>query len=170
MTSRRAAVVLVALLWAGLAFRVITVWDRLPARMASHFAASGRPDGWMSRSGFWTFTALVEGGVILVLLLIPIALRRVPDSLINLPNRDHWLAEGRRDQAITRLAVWMSWFAVAMSGLLVAVNELVIRANLARAPLAERWFWVALVSFLGFVAAWVVGLYRAFRLPPRPPS
>lgn len=40
------------LMWVALpitAFRYWSVWDRLPARMASHFDAAGQANGWMTR-------------------------------------------------------------------------------------------------------------------------
>lgn len=156
----------IALLWAALGVRVALVWDRLPALMTSHFGPGGRPNGWMSRSGFWLFTFLVEGGAVAFTLLSTSLLRRFPSNLINLPNRAYWLAPERRAATMQRLGGWMAWFSVFLSAFLVAVNELAIRANLAHGPLDERVFLVALGVFLGFGALWTVGLYRAFRLPP----
>jgi hypothetical protein len=43
---------LIALLWlapVAIAFRYWQVWDRLPVRMAAHFDAAGRANGWMTR-------------------------------------------------------------------------------------------------------------------------
>jgi uncharacterized protein DUF1648 len=39
-----------------LALRTYQVWDRLPARMATHFDASGHANGWMSRESSLTFS------------------------------------------------------------------------------------------------------------------
>lgn len=49
--SRAGFYALVAMMWLALpftAYRYWTVWDRLPSRMATHFAADGRPNGWMT--------------------------------------------------------------------------------------------------------------------------
>ncbi len=60
---------LVGLLWLApvvMALRYRSVWDQLPARIASHFDAAGRANGWMPREasfyftiGFLSFLALV---------------------------------------------------------------------------------------------------------------
>ena len=60
---------LAALLWiapVALAYRCSQVWDRLPIRIASHFDAAGRANGWMSRDaalyfdlGFIVFLAAI---------------------------------------------------------------------------------------------------------------
>ncbi len=45
-------------LWLGLpliAFRYWMVWDRLPARMATHFNAANQTNGWMTREGSMYF-------------------------------------------------------------------------------------------------------------------
>jgi Protein of unknown function (DUF1648) len=49
----------VVLLWLALpliALRYWLVWDRLPARMATHFNAANQPNGWMSREASLMFT------------------------------------------------------------------------------------------------------------------
>jgi hypothetical protein len=60
---------LATLLWfapLALAYRYWQAWDRLPIRMASHFDAAGRANGWMSRDaafyfdlGFMVFLATI---------------------------------------------------------------------------------------------------------------
>jgi hypothetical protein len=50
---------LIAVMWLALpamALRYWQVWDRLPARMATHFDAAGRANGWMSRETSLAFT------------------------------------------------------------------------------------------------------------------
>jgi hypothetical protein len=54
---------LIALPWASiplLAAHLFFIWDRLPARMASHFDLHGRPNGWQSPGTFalWAFISL----------------------------------------------------------------------------------------------------------------
>ncbi len=58
MTRRLWNPVMVAM-WLALpamAWRYWQVWDRLPARMATHFDAAGRANGWMSREASLMFT------------------------------------------------------------------------------------------------------------------
>jgi hypothetical protein len=74
---------LTAMLWLALpltALQYWSVWDQLPARMATHFGASGQPNGWMKRE-----TSLIFAMVVTVLVLVALtwALTRVrkPDVL-----------------------------------------------------------------------------------------
>jgi hypothetical protein len=74
--TRSAYRTLTMLLWLAplaMALRYWQVWDRLPVRMASHFDAAGRANGWMSRDaalyfdvGFLAFLA----GILSVVLYI----------------------------------------------------------------------------------------------------
>ena len=65
---------LIAAMWLALplfALRTWQVWDRLPARMATHFNAAGQANGWMSREanlefslGFLAFMLAIFSGVL----------------------------------------------------------------------------------------------------------
>jgi hypothetical protein len=53
---------LIALMWIALpviALRYWQVWDRLPARMVTHFGVGGRPNGWMSPQQSLTFSVVL---------------------------------------------------------------------------------------------------------------
>jgi hypothetical protein len=66
--SRGAFKALAALIWLAVPLNVAIyaiAWNRLPARLATHFNFSNQPNGWMSREGallfFLLFTTLVAG-------------------------------------------------------------------------------------------------------------
>jgi hypothetical protein len=67
--KRKLFAILIGLMWLALpltALRYAQVWDQLPARMATHFAANGRANGWMPRA-----TSLYFGlGLTLFVLII----------------------------------------------------------------------------------------------------
>lgn len=59
--------ILLPLLVAG----YLTVWNELPARMATHFDVTGQPDGWMGRGLFLVFSTvflLFELGIFTLIL------------------------------------------------------------------------------------------------------
>jgi len=70
---------LVALPWLAVVFvglRYWQVWDRLPARMATHFDGTGRPKGWMSREASFIFMVGILVFVLISFSLILARLRR----------------------------------------------------------------------------------------------
>jgi hypothetical protein len=76
--KRKLFTILIALMWLALpltALRYAQVWDQLPARMATHFAANGGANGWMPRETSLYFglglttVALIIFTIITVILL-----------------------------------------------------------------------------------------------------
>lgn len=165
MRSFRWPGIVILALWQVMGARVGALWGELPAVMATHFNGRGRADGWMSRSGFLLVWYGIQLGLVLPFATMPVWLRRLPAELINLPNRDHWLAPSRRDQTMDRLARWSAWFLAGVTALMAGALELVLRANLLRSPqLSPAHAWL-LGAFLLFVAAMLVWLLLQFRRP-----
>jgi len=149
-----------------LTVRIAFVWSQLPDSMASHFGAGGRPDAFMSRAAFFLAMALVGGGSVAAVFAAPILLRIMPRRLINLPNREYWLAnDERRDAALDRLAGLMGWVGAATTALLVIATELTIQSNLEQRNLDEGTFLFFLALYFVFVIVWLVQTMRIFRIP-----
>lgn len=64
----------IALLWAvipAIYFQYQSVWNRLPVRMATHFNASGQPNGWATReSSMWFIVGVAAFVVVLATILL----------------------------------------------------------------------------------------------------
>ena len=74
---------LTAMLWLAMpltALQYWSVWDQLPARMATHFGVSGQPNGWMTRETSLIF-AMVVTTLVLVALTWALTRVRQPDVL-----------------------------------------------------------------------------------------
>ncbi len=139
-------------------------YSALPEKMASHFNAAGEADGWMSKSSFFIF----EGGILLLILaefaLIPYLMKILPASLINLPNRDFWLAKERREETFAAIGEYLEWFSILLLALFIAVNQLVFRANIARENLSSTAMLVILGAFFAFTIFWLVKFFRRFKI------
>ena len=150
----------------ALAIRIALVWSELPDSMASHFGAGGRPDAFMSRGGFFVAMGLIGGGSVAAVFAAPLLLRITPTRLLNLPNREYWLAnDERRDVALDRLAGVLGWMGAATTALLVISTELTIQANLEKRNLDEATFVVFLVLYFVFVIVWLAKTLRIFQIP-----
>lgn len=151
-------------LFAG--WSVSSAWPQLPLRVASHFNARGLPDGYMARETFFTDLALLGGGLVVLLLLTPLLLRALPDSLINLPHRDYWLAPERRTESFEYIATWFGWFAIATCVLLVAMLDLTLRANIAGTGLNAIATSISLGVYVVGMLGSLVFFYRRFKTLP----
>ena len=139
--------------------------DRLPERMATHFDAAGRANSWMSRQGFFVFSFGMLAFMSLVFFGAGGLIRLLPPRLVNLPNRDYWLAPERRDATIADMATRMARLGLVALLFIVAIDELVLRANVAGGDLPGAPIWIGLALVLALTAVWMVRLYRRFRLP-----
>lgn len=139
-------------------------YTALPGKIASHFNAAGEADGWMSKNGFFIFE-----GVILLLILaeftvLPFLIKKMPDSLINLPNKDFWLARDRRDETFAAIGEYFDWFSILLLSLFITVNHIVFRANIQGENLSSTAMWLILGAFFAFTIFWLVKFFRRFKI------
>ena len=141
---------------------MVATYARLPARVASHFDASGVANGWMSRDGYVWFMVGIVTFVSLTMLASFGLVRLLPTALINIPRRDYWLAPERRTETARTLRSYGLLLAGLTSFFFLAMHLLVVAANEAQPPRLSRDFWWLLVAFLGAVGGMSVHLYRRF--------
>jgi len=141
-----------ALMWLALpltALRYGLVWDQLPARMATHFAASSEPNGWMPRQVSLYFAL----GVTAFMLAIFTAILS---------------AAQRQNHAQTFTVALLAFFYLA-TAVMFHINDRVVRYNLTGGPGTNPPLLLALPLVLVVFA----GLYLRFRrgapLPPAAP-
>jgi uncharacterized membrane protein len=139
---------------------------RLPERVATHFGVDGLPNGWMSRDDATTTYLAVVIGLNVLFFLIAISLGALPSSMVNIPNRDYWLAPERRDETVRRMAVRLAVFGVALSAFLIFVFQMSFQAAAEAHPsLPMSTLLPAMGVFFVFVVAWVGALVVGFRKP-----
>lgn len=138
-------------------------YPNLPEKMASHFGASGRPDGWMSKQGYFAFMAFILALIIFEFAVLPWLIGKMPISLLNMPNKEYWFAEERRAETLNIIGRYFEWFSAALLTLFIGINQLVIRANLGGGSLSPQ-SWILLAAFFVFVIVWLVKFMRRFRV------
>ncbi len=162
-------VILVLLIGATLQLR--HYYPLMPDPMATHFGVSMQADSWTAKDSFFTTYALVEIGMLIVLLLPIFLQKRLPTSLINLPHRGYWFAAERRDATWQVVAIYVLWMAAATLVFLIAVAEVVFRSNLAYAAvpsIGTPFFWT-LGIYLCIIAIATIRFHRHFATVPRDP-
>jgi uncharacterized membrane protein len=162
---RRSTVVLILAL--GIAvFRFAMRMQNMPDMLASHFGPGGSADAWMSKDVFLLFALIPLVVSLAVAFLGPMMVEKLPASLINLPNKDYWLAPSRKAQTVAAFKSWSEWFAVGLLIFMAYVFELVFDANQSGSQqLANAPFITALITFFAFALVWMVVLYRRFQRP-----
>lgn len=139
-------------------------YPALPERVASHFGPNGQADGWMSRSAIAVFQLGLTGFMAVLFLGISKLIQVLPTDIINLPNREYWLAPARRAATIEVLGAEMARFGTVMMMFLLGVQEAMFRANITQTNRLGPLFFICLFGFLGYTAIWLFGFYRRFRV------
>ena len=138
-------------------------YPQLPEKVASHFNYLGEADGWMSKTEFTIFQVILLGVILATTSLIPLLFNKLPDSLINIPNKSYWLAPERRAQSILKLAIVTDNLRIALLLLFLGINYFTFQANITGATLSNGT-WLILGVFLIYTIYWTIGLRKTFRV------
>ncbi len=154
--------IIVLLLCIGQAFYY---YPLLPHRVASHFGASGLPNAWSDKETFLKIYLFIVVFIGLLFSNIGLVIRKLPDSMINLPNKDYWLSLGHRQETTEFLARQCLWFGSATLLLLLDVFHQSFNVNLGKAQALSHPV-ASIAIYIGFTLLWSIVLIAKFmRLP-----
>jgi uncharacterized membrane protein len=142
---------------------VLSTVDQLPEMVATHYRFDGRADGWMTRTGYLLFMmGFTLGFAALIAFLIGFLPRRWP-HLTNIPNREYWLAEPRREDSVQFLSAHGWWLACLLVLLFAGVHYAILISHRSQPPNLPLSVFLPLLSgfFIGFVI-WIMALHRRF--------
>lgn len=146
-------------------------WPRLPATLASHFGPTGQANGWQSKPLFFVFYFFIVLLLALIFIGMPLLIRRMPVNLINLPNKDYWLAPERRDESLSFLQNQLELTGAAALLLIVVVMQMAISTNLNKSSVLPTLpTELALALFIGVELTCMVRLITHFSVRTKAPS
>lgn len=145
--------------------QAVYYYPLLPERVASHFGPSGRPDAWSGKDAFIEIYVGVIAFIAVLFSGMGFVLRKIPDSMINLPNKDYWLSPGRRQETVDRIARQAFWFGSATLVLMLDVFRQVFRVHLGEARTLEHPV-ASIVAYVGFGVIWSIVMIRGFMRKP----
>ncbi len=135
----------------------------LPVRMASHFAASGMPNGWMTKSQFFIVYAVVLVPALVVEFWVGTRISKKPDAQLRLPNKEYWLAPERRAETFAYFRSFFAWYGCAFLVIELLTMGMAMRANFETPPkLPTAPIVSALAGFIFFNIAAVIAVLRRF--------
>jgi uncharacterized membrane protein len=150
----------------GLLGVVLVTLRRLPPSVASHFDASGTPNGWSSRLVYALLLVVI--GVLLPLSVAALVhgLTRQGPALLNIPATDYWTRPENGKEAIRRVRAYVWWLGCIMAGTALVIHLLVLDAHQDQPPrLSTGGILLVLGGALSAIAAWAAGWYRLLRRP-----
>jgi len=110
-----------------LAVTIIVHWQHyvplLPERMASHIDASGKANQWTDKATFLNgsrmFFLIVPVALLGLTALSALSVLYLPESMVNVPRKEYWLATpGRRQLAALLTIRFFLWFGFGLVALL----------------------------------------------------
>ena len=147
-------------------------YPQLPGVVASHFSGRGMPNGWQTKSAFFGVFVGVSVLAAVVGFGVPRIIAAVPPQLINLPNKQYWLAPEHLAETLEFLSVYFAWFGCAVLLIMIFTFDYAIQSNLHpdNRPSASR-MWYILAGFLVFAIVWIARMFTRFgRLPRKTPG
>lgn len=161
---------LIVVLFATGVVQAAWYYPQLPQEIAVHFGGNGAPNRWGSTAGYFAISLgiMLMLGVLAFWAPMSKALENPGHRLFRprIPYRDYWLADDRRAQTIAWLETGYRWMFALSLVLVLLVNELVMRANLATPVVLDSGtIWLLLLFYFALVVVWLVMFLRRFKKP-----
>lgn len=165
-STRRIGWLVLICLFATFAAGVAHFSNDLPDRVATHFGANGRPNGWMPRHQYRNFTLAIGIGTPVFIVATFAIIVRLNGWGLNIPHKTYWLDPARRRatfEFVERQGFWLAGLLVVFHG---AIFLDILLAN-ARSPVAlpTAHFLTVIGGFVAAIAAWATILILRFRRP-----
>ncbi len=151
----------------GSIIQAAVYWPHLHEQVASHFGAGGQADGWMSKVTFVAFTVGLQIGIAVSMLGIGRLIGVLPNSMINIPNKEYWLAKERRTKTLRETIWMMDWIAAGTSVFLLLIFYLAFDANVGENNQLNSFAtWGAVVAYtVGLIGFCIVRTMKYYRVP-----
>lgn len=146
-------------------------YPQLPGAVASHFNRRGAANGWQTKTAFFSVFVGVSVLAAVVGFGIPRIITAVPAELINLPNKQYWLAPEHLADTQEFFRTYFAWFGCAVFLIAVLTFDYAIKHNLhPENPPDPSRMWYVLAVFLLFTLVWTIRMLAKFLRPPRESS
>ncbi len=159
---RKISLILFLTLCALCVVQAVSYYPLLPERVASHFGASGKPDAWATKESLISVYLVTTGICALLFLGISFGISKIPLSLINMPNKEHWLSGERKQETFDFMFSYNLWFASATLLLLMDLFSQTFQVALGKAD-ALTHPRLSLGLYIGFTVVWGLGFFVKFR-------
>ena len=163
-------ILLFALCAAGFTGWTLFLGSSLPARLAVHFDGAGAANGWMTPAGHLATVLGVGLGIPFLMIALALAMRRLPPTLLNVPNATYWRAPENYRRACDIFLGWALEMGVAVMAWMALIQDQIMRANRLPQPRIDTTTAAVLTgAFLLAVLLLGVRLVLQYRRPG-PPS
>lgn len=164
--GRNVALKIVALLLVVAVAQAAFYFGQFPDRVATHFDVKGNADGWLGKRAATLMMLGFQCGTPLFILAMGKLASRMPESMLNIPDKEYWMHPDRKADALLVSSNYLAWIAVLVALFIAVLNHLTFLANRDSAPLRLGWFAAAMTLFLLSVLALSVRMVLHFKIRP----
>jgi uncharacterized membrane protein len=164
--GRSVALKILALLFVVAVAQAAFYVGKLPDRVATHFDVKGNPDGWSGKRAAVLMMFGFQCGMPLFMLAMGHLASRMPESMLNIPDKEYWMHPDRKPYALQVSADYLAWIAVLVAAFIAVLNHLTFLANRDAAPLRLGWFAAAMTLFLLAVLTLSIRMVLHFKIRP----
>lgn len=161
MSKKATAIAVFVLLSVACIVHALWYYPRLPEQVAIHFGASGKPDAWVDKTQFLVFYLITIGIMVAVFLGFGLAMSKIPNWAINIPNKNYWLAPERRRRTLEYMLSPYLWFGSFTMMLLLYIFHQSFQVNLGNAIKLSH-AGIATGIYVVLTLVWCVVIYRRF--------
>jgi len=141
-------------------------YNLLPERIAIHYNIKGQPDAWSNK----TAIILINVGVVIFMALLFRVLifftRKIPEGLINLPNKYYWLAEIRKEETYKVINDFLFWTVDLTLLFFVLLFYLIYRANINHYASISPEIWIIMIAYIAALSVYTIKFYKYFNRVP----
>lgn len=148
----------------------IIFYSQLPDTVASHFNAYGEADSWSSKDSFITFQILITFLMILLFGLLALMIPKMPQSLINLPNKKYWLNKENREQTFETVRSNLLLLGSITICFLILIFYESLTANISGTNKMSGAFWIYFSVFFTAMLFFSIRLALRFSRKNIPPK
>ncbi|MBN1998303.1 hypothetical protein JW935_12165 [candidate division KSB1 bacterium] len=153
-----------ALLLLAVVLQWLNYYPQLPNVMVSQFDGHGNPTSQMTKGAFSVLYWVTMLIMLLIFIVLPPAMKRLPTSMWSLPNRDYWLAPERRDTTIAVIREYMFWCGFGMILFFMFLFQFTVSFHASgRERMSMTGFWILITAFAVFITVWTVAFVMQFR-------
>ncbi len=146
-------------------FEFVFYFPVLPGKIAAHFNFEGFADAWYDKPNYYLFFLLVYVLTAGSLAVIAYSIPFLPNSLINIPNRDVLLNNDNRKKTLKIISDHIFHIGTVTIFLLIATNYFIFQLNVKGENFLPRSIFILLFAYLLFVAVIFIHLFKKLRSP-----
>ena len=140
-------------------------FPELPERIPTHFDLKGNPDGWSSKGSFLIIMVIVIIGINIWYPLTGLFIKKMPRSLVNIPNKDYWYSTPERIEYMTGVFKTMMAMIFGIMNL-IFIYLLYYTHQMALELEPFMPMWSVFIPVLVLTIYPIVYLYKKLKIPP----